>query len=510
MRFSRVLLVLVMALGGCGGKPAAGPEPASAPPLLAPYPALRWVPADATYVITATRLRDAAGVMRELLAGVGIPFDLSPGQIDGAMREALGLSVIMAEDLAGAGLDLDGGTAIFSSALHPVVVLPVADQGRLRAFVDEFRAARSVGVRQIMGHTVYRWDAGGSALEWAHLDDWLLLYWGPTGAAGDVSWLQAALAIPARGGMAAAPELSAAVRSSGAILGGDAPPPMVGIARPAELRRHLGEVLPPSLRGCLEPLAPVRSLALGVRSDWSGADGALVAGLEPAAAAALRQHRPEPAPPGLASLRAEAALYGAVAVDLHWLGGLLSGLGCPPAAGPVPALASGPLGVDAVAVEIDAARLEGRGALHLAIPGRGFVTPYLDQIPRRSWFESSARIGGVEVTVIDVPAIARIVYRLTGRSFTAAYGRGMAEAVWAGDQAPDGREELAAAGLRPDRIANLPEALRLLGGLIFPYGMSRDYADRAAARLARYQFGRLALGLDGDRLVLEVSMRLRR
>jgi hypothetical protein len=85
----------------------------------------------------------------------------------------------------------------------------------------------------------------------------------------------------------------------------------------------------------------------------------------------------------------------------------------------------------------------------------------------------------------------------------------MAEAVWGRGGLAEG-EELAAGGLVPGRITNLPEALRLVGDLLFPYGMSRDYADRAAARLSRYRFARMAAGLEGDRLVIEGHMRLRR
>jgi hypothetical protein len=507
MRWSRVLVPFVLILAACGGKPAATPAPAATPPLLARYPALRWVPAEATYAVTATSLRDAAAIMRELVSAFGIPVDVGPGHADDAMREALGLSVMVVEDLAAAGLDLDGGTAIFSHALHPVLVLPVADAERLRGFADAFRAERSVGVRQIMGHAVYRWDAGGgSALEWAHIDDWLLLYWGPAGATDDLRWLQAALGTPAGGGIATSPDFEAA---AGPLLDLEALPPIVGVGRPAALRRHLSAALPGAYAGCLEPLTRVQSLALTMGTDWNGADGALIATLDPAAAQTLREHRPAPAPSGMATLRDQAAVYAAIGLDLHRLGRALSGTGCPAVAGLAPALAGAPQAIDAVAVELDAGRLEGRGAVHLAIPGRDFVTPYLDQIPRRSWFESDARISGVEVTVLDVPAIARITYRLTDRSFTAAYGRDMAEAVWGRGGEVEGGE-LAAAGLVPERITDLPAALRLIGDLIFPYGMSREYAERAAARLARYRYGRVAAGLDGDRLVIEGHMRLRR
>ncbi len=488
-----------MACGGKGGGPASTRErPPTA--LEREFPALRWAPADASWVVAAARVGDAASALREVGALAAAAHGESAAELDRQARAAFGFSPISPEDLAAAGIRLDGSAAVFGQAGFPTAILPVADGDKLRRLLDTIRPEHDADVAEHRGHQVYSWTHGDMAASWVVMDGWLVVRAAP--AAAGPGWLDQILAAPSASA-GADPDLAAAARRAGEALGG--PAGVIALVRFDRLAREAEDWqgAPRELPACARNVAAVAPrLVAGARLTPDAIEGWSALDLEASAAAALKEHAGPPAPGGYYRYREKAPLAIALAVQLPWLEKVRATAGCPidPIKDPVRAMTgmAGPRAIYAAATRIDIDDLDGGGALHMVLTDPDLVKAQLENIPMRSMFERTRTIAGREVTSLSIPGAPAILYRQEGRRFTAALGDKAMSAVL-GPGTPPAELEIAAARLEPPRIRNL-EALIAIR---FP----RKTAHAVAEWLHRYRLASAVLQLEGDSLVFRSALR---
>ena len=492
-----------MALAACGGKGGHGTvsqRPATA--LERAYPALRFAPAEASWVVAAARVGDAVRALRETAELAAAVRGARLADLDAAARAAFGLSPIAPDDLGAAGVRLDGSAAIFGQGGFPTAILPVADPDRLRRFLDARRPELGASVAEHRGHQVYSWSRGDLSASWVVLDGWLVLRAAPADAGP--AWLDQVLAAPGGGSLGADPDLAEVARRGEAALG--APAGLIALARFDRLAREIEDwKLLPELPACARALSGASPrLVAAARVGADGMDSWAALDLAPGAAGALRDHTGPAAPGGFYAYRARAPLALGLAVALPWLEKVRAGSGCPlldqPIRDPVRAMTgmSGPRAIYAAATRIDIDDLDGGGALHMVLTDADLVNAQLESIPGRSLFERTRTIAGREVKALSFPGAPTILYRQEGRRFTAALGdRAMAAVL--GPGAAPAALEIAFGWLEPRRIRNLEALLAIR--------LPRRTAQAVASWLRRYQRASAVLELEGDSVVFRGTLR---
>ena len=498
------LAVAALALAACGGKGAPKGKTGRPPTALErAYPALRFAPADASWVLAVARVGDAALALRETGELAAAVEGSRLADLDAAARGAFGLSPLSPDDLAAAGIQLDGSGAIFGQAGFPTAILPVADAEKLRRFLDGKRPELGAEAAEHRGHQIVSWSRGEVGVSWVVLDGWLVLRAAP--AAAGPAWLDQILAAPGGGSLGADPELAEVARRGEAALG--APAGVLALVRFDRLAREIEDArsFRPELPVCARALAAAAPRLVGAALvGQDGVDGWAALELAPGAAGALRDHTGPPAPGGFYAYRAKAPLAIALAVALPWLEKVRAAAGCPlldrPIRDPVRAMTgmSGPRAIYAAATRIDIDDLDGGGALHMVLTDQDLVTAQLESIPGRSLFERKRTIAGREVVALSFPGAPTILYRQEGRRFTAALGDRAMAAVLGPGQQPE-HLEIAGAWLEPRRIRNLEALLAIR----FP----RRTAQAVATWLHKYQRASAVLQLEGDSVVFRGSLR---
>jgi hypothetical protein len=472
MRAAAALAMLAIACGGGRG----ADEPAAA----RTYPGLARVPADATWVVAARTGGELAEVGRELLEPVAIANLTTVDLASDALRGALGVSPLAADELEAAGVGR-GGAAIYGDPDGGITLLFAIDD---RARFATARAAR------------------GAA--WVEVGGWLAIH---VGAAPDRRWQDALAAARGTGGVAGADDVAALIAGAApdGTTAGPLAPSVVGRLRPAALAA-VGEGAP-----CLAALA---GAVEGVSLRASLGDGAVGVAIElaPHAAAALAAGLGPAARPGLVAARADAAFHASVALDVSWLRDAIAGAGCsePGWLEDPLVLALGGRAARAYHVVVDALdpdELDGRGLAQVALRDDRAIGRALDDIPGRSWFERDRTIAGVEVRELAAPGVPRLAYRLAPDELLVAVGGGqMARLLAPGDPAA-GPREVASLALAPPRLPALGAILALAGDALGA-PLDRRVADELARRLRRYAELGVRARLDGSRLTIVASRRL--
>lgn len=511
----RTLHLAIAALAvACG--PSTAPQAPAAPPAgEVAMPALRWVPADAAYVVATGRVGDAIALAREVLTGVGAAHGADLTSLDGLLRAELGFSPVDADALADLGIDLEGSAALFGNGSQHTLVVALDGVERTAAFLDDRRPEVGVSITQYRGREVYSQAMpGGARLSWSLLDGWLLVHV-DADELRSVAWLDPILAA-AEHSIAAEEDFARALARAGAVLGAErgASPAVVGLVRVARLAADLAGVDDRGL-ACLASLPPVvRSIAVGGAVGWDFADGYLEVGLAPAAAAAVKGALAAPPPAGFLRLREEAGLFASWSLDLGWLAGVVEDsclAGVLSFEDPMAAMLGWtppPAAYHLAASHLDPAEPAGQVAAHVALRDRRFLDRQLDAIPARALFDRSATIAGTAVRVLGVPGYPKLYYHLTDASLTAAVGADWMARLVGQEQAILEHAELGAFGLRPSRIGDLEALAELALGLdrMGRPGGARVRAEAIAKQLRRLDHGSVRLVLDGDRLRLRGSV----
>ncbi|MBZ0238821.1 MAG: hypothetical protein K8M05_41305, partial [Deltaproteobacteria bacterium] len=255
MKRTGLLVLLVMACGPKEGPSGPGGGAGGAmPAAVSAYAGLRWVPADATYVVAARRTEDAVVLLKSAVDALGIVGEFDAAELSRESQDELGFDVLSAEAYADMGVDLDRGLAVWSRGLGPSFAVPLADPQRLAAEIERRRGPGTV-VQVSRAHDTDVFTirpARDAAFHWAIAGDWFLAHLEVTDEReAEGAWFEDAWA--ARGGLAGHADFLAALDEGTKRLGGEE----VGVTGEAAARRP--RVLEPGALG----LALVGDLAVG-------------------------------------------------------------------------------------------------------------------------------------------------------------------------------------------------------------------------------------------------------
>ncbi len=552
---SIALVFLLVACGGPGRAPRQPTGAGAAAARVRAYPVLARLPAPVTYAVVTARVDDLSRALRELALAVGLVADAEVGDLDGELVRDFGVSPLRVNDLAQIGISVDRSAAVFSRELYPTLLLPVADVDQLDSFIQRRLPEHGVSVRRHRGHEVYTWRrevanedpfAGHDSswvhmVSWALVEDWLVLHIGGSRTARDLTWLDDVLPSSGTPRLAGHEDLAAAIATARRHLperrrpaspahpllpdeAGTAParPGIIGVARQRRLLAALRAAAPAELSPCWLGFADDPGLlVLAADATWDGADGLVAVELTAPAARELADAVGSAPPPGFAAFRKDSGLYLGVRIGPAWLSDLAARSHCRLAA-PGEGFASrlGGRALQGIALAGSDFRVDfthprnGRAVAYLGLSDRSFAERLLDQIPLRKSVARRRKVHGVDVDVISIPLVPEVAWTLDDHSLCVAIGDGVMQRVLApagGKATGAPGAEIAAAGIAPARIADLPESLARLGAAAL--GLSSDrlrsFAARAARRLGRYDYGRLRLAIDGKSLVLTGQMRLR-
>ncbi|MCE9573773.1 MAG: hypothetical protein K8W52_11520 [Deltaproteobacteria bacterium] len=473
--------VVLFALVAChGGKGASHPGAPLA------YPATRWIPGDATYAVTARRSRDAAIVLRDLVAVVGMIGDFDERDASrGAMKE-LGFDPFDPTTFGAVGVDPDGGLAVFSQGLSPTFAIALTDPATTTAAIDRLRQGGiAVQVGREQGVEVYTFAGDREVhVHWAIADKWLFVHIEirPEHEA-ELAWFRALRA--ADGAWAGSPDLAASLAA--ARTGGPDAPTVIGAVRlPAVLAKMVALGAP---RGCADQLGAVGRIFVAARSDARDARGSIAVEL----AGGIPADATFAAPAGWATARDQAPLQAEWGIDLDRVVPRLlacdAGLGRELARLPVKA-------GRAYVHSLDLDDLDGRGAAWVATREPRMVADMLDEIPARSLAEHKRTAHGVPVVDVSVPMLPKFSYVLGQGTFLGAAGGGEIDRVIG-----DGTTQPAALA----RIAVAPQAwpVELWDELFKAAGLSREGArGRTIARLRRWTLGEIELSTTATGVIL--------
>jgi hypothetical protein len=492
-----VVAAALVALVACGGK--AAPARGGDGPLVQRFPALRWVPAEATMVATSTSVEAGVTAARTLVAVAGMAAGVTVAEVEQDLAR-MGLpNLLSPTELGQLGVDLRAGVAAFAQGVSPTLVFRLADPALMQAHVDRaVKSGAKIASVNLGGVEVHR-ELGRRPmlLHWAMADGWMWVHFELRDGQRELldepadAWFTASRSA---GGVAAAdPDLSWALESTTARAGqGPALPVLVMVRAEALLSRVVAKAMSKREQGELAPclaLAPRRvAIALGAGDD--AASGVMI--VDGGGAIGLLAGAARPHLAGWAGARDGATVALDVGVGLASLAGAV-----PPCLGverdAVPAET-----VHAFVHDLDLGSLKGKGAMDLGLSGpalRGQLEAGLDQIPGRSAFERDRSFGPLKGKNLSVPMFGEFDYVLTDDRMMLAMGAGLlTRAVGTGATEPG---PLLRLELRPTQWPRQTWD-QLLGMVVQRDGTRGQILDE----LLRWSLGLVEASVDGDLLVV--------
>lgn len=462
---------------GGGGQPPA-PTAAEAPR----FPATRWVPGAPTYALSSTKITDIQRTVRDAIASFGLLGGVTESDVGHAMSQVLGLDPLVPDNLRQAGIDPDGGFAMFSDDLDPTISVHLTDPAAFAAFIDKQRAhgmvSQSVVVDGIEQFTFKSRDVG---LSWAVVGDWLLVHLLIPGIHDDnKTWLTAST-------HRAAPTWMDTWRWANRV--GEAiskAPSVLGIV-------DLRKLIAASARGadgiaCVQLLAPVEHVGFAIDGDGTSARGRVAFDLGASAAKIYGAAIWPPQGWDIASKDAPISIGWNLDIDAfaRWAEPCTRALGM----GQLNHLTQGIRAGRAFASKIDIKDTSGVGAL--AVDGdMTILKDQLDRVPMRGSLEKDRTWNGVHGKHLGIPFGPAFDYVLDDKHAVVAMGDGVMDKVFANDKPMP-------------RLAYLD---------VIPGGIPHDVWDtlfgmaglgkRSLAMFERWRDGHISLSLDGNALVLE-------
>lgn len=478
-------------MGACSGGHHGARTP-SPPAAARDYSATRWIPAKPTYAIGARTVRDAQRTLRDLVESFGMIVQADAGDLAAVLSAVLAVDPLSPEAVAGIGVDLEGGFAMFSEGVNPTFVVHLASPDQMRGFLDQQRANPGFKVQSqiVDGTELYSANVSRKVkLSWAIVGDWMWLHVALDKEDG-VGWFTASV-------HPGAPTWGADWQwAAGSGAAGARQPPVLGIV---DVRALLGVVTahaPVGAAACARMLAPASRVAIAIEGDGKHAGGRLAIDIGPAAAAALA-HVTLPPPDGWAQVAPRAALAVQWNVDVFaarsWAGECL---GNPIARLLAPLDGYGVRAARALVLAFDPDAMTGQGAASLELANKKYFASLLDKIPLRSTMEKKRTFGPYAGKTLSVPFGPTVDYVLTDSVALAGMGDGVLASVVGKGPAASG--PLVAIDVAPPVLAK-EVWIRALDILNAPQ------ATWLAEHLVRWRDGHVALSLDGTRLVLEAS-----
>jgi len=445
----RLAYVTILSLAvACHHGGTTGPKPAASPWIDA-YPALRWVPADATYVVTAHSVDDAVQAIRALHDVADIPLDVDLAEAEDMARKHAGFDPLSSADLAGIGIDPHGGIAVFSQGLSPTFAIAVTDPAKAVATVARLHGGAGA-VQTVPVDGVEVSNAIGDSdvhVQWAAADGWLFVHVElRVEHEPELGWFRAARA--AGGGFAASGAVDAAVAAAAHLPApgtGPKGPAVIGVGHMPALVSRLTALGAPA--GCAGIVGGVHDVLLAGAADAKDAAGMLT--LQVAGTGAADSILAAPA--GWTTARKDAPIQVEWNGDVDRLGALFSS--CDPDVGrglaSLPARAGG---VFLRSLDLDDSRGEGAGWAVMRDPR--MVDAALHQVPGIGLASHHRTVGTTDVVDVSIPMFPKFSYAVAASTVVLASGAGVIDqVVGAGPPAKGvvlGHLELHPNGLPPD------------------------------------------------------------
>jgi hypothetical protein len=480
-----VLAAVAALCVGCKGPSAAHPAP---PAAAARYAATRWLPAQPSYALAAPTVRDAQRTLHEVIEVFGMPLGLEVHDVGKELAEVLAVDPLDADAVAGIGVDLDGGFALFSEEVTPTFVVHLSAPAQMQAFIDQQRQRGLVTQSVVVdGAEVFSAAIGGGAsLSWAIADDWLWLHLTPPFARAEgTAWFEHSHhpAAPAWAGTWQWAEGAAKL----------AQPSVVGYVDAARMLATLVAHAPDAAR-CASLVAPVQRVALAAETDGHAAQ--LRVALDVGASARSLAAAQLPVPEGFTAVAAGAPLAVQWNLDLgavaDWLAPCVASFG-----GRFDLVDRyGVRAGRAALLQLDADAKKAAGVVALDLAHAKFLRGHLDDIPLRSTLERSRTYGPYAGHALSIPFVASVDYVLTDKLALAGMGDGLlAKLVGSGATVPG---PLAAVDVIPGALS--AESWRTVLEAI---GLHRT--SRIVDRMMAWKDGHLRLEVEGGALVFTAA-----
>ena len=115
------LAVSTACIGSCIGSRTVG-GPAAAAPAFPEYAATRWIPARPSYVVAAKSFTNAQHAVRDFADSFGMFVGVDARGMSHALEGVISIDPLSPDPIAGLGVDLAGGLAVFSEDVNPTFV----------------------------------------------------------------------------------------------------------------------------------------------------------------------------------------------------------------------------------------------------------------------------------------------------------------------------------------------------------------------------------------------------
>jgi hypothetical protein len=452
------------------------------------FPATRWVPADPTYLLASPTVKDAQRSLRDAIDSFGMLGGVEVSEVSGELSRLLSIDPLSPDALAGMGIDVEGGLAMFSEDVSPTFVVRLSAPDQTQAFFDRQRE-RGMVTQSVIVSGVEVFTAqllANVRVSWAIEDGWLWVHFAlPIGPAKGTEWFANSRAPQGPGWGRDWDWAQGAAKVT--------KPALTGFIDARDLIASLTSKVPEAI-ACARLVAPVNRIAVSIEGDGSRTSGRLAFDVGPAAAsisAALL-----PVPEGFAAQTQGAPLAVQWNLDLPvvraWLQPCLS------------AIDEDLSELDRYGVRSGRAVLQtfnpddksGAGAIAFDLAHKQYFTSQLDNIPLRSTLERNRTFGPHKGHSIAVPFVATLDYVLTDNLALAGVGDGLlAKVVGAGKTVPG---PIAAIDILPPAMS--PEAWKTVLGVI-----DRRNAEPVVERLMRWREGHIAVTIEGASLLVAAT-----
>lgn len=490
MRFTTSALISIVC--ACGSPtPSVSAPHASAD--VAEYAALAYVPDRPTYLVTAHTVREAQRSAAETFDSLGMLVGASSRDAGQALEGVLGMDPLTEAGLAKLGIDPAGSIAVFAESASPTIVVQLAAPQAAQTFFAKIRnrmATRSVVVEG--AEVVSAPFLDGADVSWAFDKHWLWVHVAAKGSDPGAEWFthsHHATGSAWTKGFGWAKRVREKLVTKTGVLGFVDSHALLGLARTAA----------PELAACIDRFSPVGLAGFALEGDGHRFAGRLELELGPAAqrvSAALL-----PPPPGFTAVAAKAPLAVQWNLDLAAVASFLEP--CVRAAGGTTQTLTQPLtqyGLRTLRVAVqtlDPPDRSGTGVVAADLSNKAFLADLLDQVPRRSFFESDRTFGAFAGHHLSIPFVAKVDYVLDAGHGYAAMGEGLM------------------AQLVKGTIASAPPVVQLD---LVPSGLSQSawtfaiaavtnewFASQASRAMQAWQDGHLRVVIDHDALVIDVA-----
>jgi hypothetical protein len=489
----RALAIILVFVSACGSKkPGQG---ATGGAVATVFSSAKFVPAQPTYVVSARSMRDAQNSLRDLADVAGMPGDFEVKDLSAVFTYVLGIDPLSPEAVAGIGVDLESSIVVFSEDVSPTFVVHINAPDAINAYFDKQRERGLHTTSVVVAGTEVFTAAITSklAISWALEGEWLWVHF-TLGAPDGTAWFEHSRAPSGTrwvDGWKWAEGLAAA-----------AAPALVGYFDTKGLLAVAARQAPEAA-ACVKQLSSIERVGVSFEGDGKHL-GARIAFQIGAAADAIAANLLAP-PPGWAAARTNAPMAADWNLDLHasaaWVQTCfvkkIDG-GHDESADLVSMLDQyGVRTARAFVHTLDPDEKEGTGAIALDLTNATFIRSQLDQIPRRSMFESSRTFGAYKGTHISVPFVGSGDYVVDDHIAIAAMGDGLLAKIGTGTP-PAGQPPVLAIDLRPPGLPVGVWAFLLAQ-------MDAPNPERFAQRLMTWNDLHLGAQLDHGSLVIEAS-----